>query len=120
MLKEQEGLHRRSKWSKVKKQIDEDPRYRAKPLDSAWREELFREYTSTLAEKETSDDEGRDDHDVPKTAEEIAIENRKREVESELNEQKKERNKEKEMMLEKEEIESYKVILKDLVGFFII
>ena len=117
LLKEQEGLHRRSKWSKVKKQIDEDPRYRAKPLDSAWREELFREYASTLPDKDTSDDEGKDDHDAPKTAEEIAIENRKREVESELNEQKKERNKEKEMMLEKEEIESYKVILKDLVSF---
>ncbi|KAE9549031.1 hypothetical protein FO519_007761 [Halicephalobus sp. NKZ332] len=115
LLKEQEGLHRRSKWSKVKKQIDEDPRYRAKPLDSAWREELFREYISTLSEKETSDDEGKDEHDAPKTAEEIAIENRKREVESELNEQKKERNKEKEIMFEKEEIESYKLILKDLI-----
>uniref|UniRef100_A0A914Z6U9 Transcription elongation regulator 1 n=1 Tax=Panagrolaimus superbus TaxID=310955 RepID=A0A914Z6U9_9BILA len=116
LLESRDDIRRNSKWSHVKKRIDEDPRYKGKGLDSELREQLFREFVSDLPKNEESDEEGRiNEKDEPKTAEELAIERRKDEVEPELSQQRKERNKEKEMLQYKEEIDSFNVVLKDLL-----
>jgi transcription elongation regulator 1 len=54
LLAEQEGLHPKSKWSKTKKKMDGDERYKHKYLDSKQREQLFRDYVATLPEVEDS------------------------------------------------------------------
>uniref|UniRef100_A0AC35G8B9 Transcription elongation regulator 1 n=1 Tax=Panagrolaimus sp. PS1159 TaxID=55785 RepID=A0AC35G8B9_9BILA len=116
LLESRDDIRRNSKWSHVKRKIDSDPRYKGKGLDSDMREEIFREYASTLPKAEESDEERHiKEKDEPKTAEEKAIERRKDEVESELSQQRKERNKEKEMLQYKEEVDHFHVVLKDLI-----
>uniref|UniRef100_A0A7E4VE57 Transcription elongation regulator 1 n=1 Tax=Panagrellus redivivus TaxID=6233 RepID=A0A7E4VE57_PANRE len=118
LLSETKSIKRRSKWSHIKKKIDSDPRYKAKGLDSSLREDIFRDYISSLPdEDDRSDDEGAI-KDEPKTAEELAIERRKEEVASELSEQKKERVKEREMLQYHQEVDEFNVILKDLIKQF--
>lgn len=48
MLSEQGDLHSKSKWSSSKKKLDEDERYKNKYLDSSIREQIFRDYISSL------------------------------------------------------------------------
>lgn len=48
MLTELTDLHRKSKWSSTKKRLDSDERYKNKHLDSALREQLFRDYVADL------------------------------------------------------------------------
>lgn len=50
-----EGLHSKSKWSRVKKRIHNDERYKNKSLDSKLREKLFTEFAMTFPEKEKSE-----------------------------------------------------------------
>lgn len=45
---EHKDLHHKSKWSSVKKRIDDDDRYRNKHLDSSFREQIFRDYVFAL------------------------------------------------------------------------
>lgn len=45
-------LHSKSKWSRVKKKIHNDERYKNKYLDSKQREQLFSDFAITLPEKE--------------------------------------------------------------------
>ena len=46
-----EGLHSKSKWSKLKKKIHNDDRYKDKYLDSKTREQLYSEFATTLPPK---------------------------------------------------------------------
>uniref|UniRef100_A0A914VS59 Transcription elongation regulator 1 n=2 Tax=Plectus sambesii TaxID=2011161 RepID=A0A914VS59_9BILA len=119
LIRDQEGLTRKSKWSDVKKKIDHDPRY--KQIDSSsTREEWFKEFAKTLPEETNSDDEeekARQERLEKKslTAAEQAILDRQKEVEAELGEQMKERNKELERHKHQEAEDHYKALLVDTV-----
>ncbi|KAI1727342.1 FF domain-containing protein [Ditylenchus destructor] len=118
MLSKISDLHQKSKWSSVKKTIDTEERYKNKHLDSSLREQLFRDYVATLPAPELSDGE-EDDRKAEKgekpSAEEIALEDRKREVEEELGEHLKERNKEHERHKVQEHELNFKALLADLI-----
>lgn len=120
LLKEQEDLHRKSKWSHAKKKIDHDERYKHKYLDSSLREDLFREYTASLAEREAELEEGEEPDTTvdggEMTAAEKAIEDRKREVAEQLGEHMKEKNKESERQRHQEQEDLFKSMLVDIVS----
>lgn len=119
LLNEQTGLTRKSKWSDIKKTIDQDTRY--KQVDSSsTREEWFKEFSKTLPEETNSDDEeekARKDRLEKKglSAAEQAIIDRQKEVEAELGEQLKERNKELERHKYQESEEHFKALLADTI-----
>ncbi|VDN41532.1 unnamed protein product [Gongylonema pulchrum] len=119
----EKNITRRTKWSSLKKQLEDDERYKAVDRSSS-RENLFREYQDTLPEESNSvtallhrstlmdlDEENRQ----KRVAAEAAIEERKKEVEAELGEQLKERSKEHEKHKYQEHEDSFKALLVDLV-----
>ncbi|KAI6219677.1 hypothetical protein M3Y95_01092100 [Aphelenchoides besseyi] len=120
LLTEQTDLHRHSKWSHVKKQINSDERYDHKYLDSSLREQIFRDYVATLPESDNPEDKSGDEEadSKPKaeqSAAEKALEDRKREVEEELGEHRKERNKELERHKQLEVEDIFRSLLIDAV-----
>uniref|UniRef100_A0A914C9L1 WW domain-containing protein n=1 Tax=Acrobeloides nanus TaxID=290746 RepID=A0A914C9L1_9BILA len=115
LLSEQSDIHRKSKWSSVKKKIDDEERYRHKSLDSSLREQLFKEYVSKLPEEEEVAEEEGEDGKKLQTEEERALEERKREVEAELGDLNKERAKEHERHKYHEHEESFRALLTDLI-----
>jgi len=146
MLRELIDLKPKSKWSSTKKRISDEERYKNKHLDSSLREQLFRDYVAQLptpaegsdAEMQEADGAKRDQQDEPmeegetkddaasaekaasgpraKTAGELALEERKRQVEEELGEQLRERTKESERHRTHEQEQEFKTMLLDLVG----
>ncbi|KAI6224461.1 hypothetical protein M3Y99_01394400 [Aphelenchoides fujianensis] len=119
LLTEQSGLHRHSKWSHVKKKINGDERYDHKYLDSSTREQLFRDYVATLPESDDPADRVADDEpaekEVEKTAAEKAIEDRKRQVEAEMGEHRRERDKELERHKLQEVEDIFRALLIDTI-----
>lgn len=55
LLAEQSDLHSKSKWSKAKKKLDSDERYKHKYLDSKLREALFLDHIATLPPPENEE-----------------------------------------------------------------
>jgi len=116
LLVEQSNLRRRSIWAIVKKTIDSDSRYKSKHLDSDLRQKLFDEHAKSCPEGEDSDDEEESKKkSTQQSAEEIALEDRKREVEEELGEHLKERSKEHERHKFQEHEQHFKALLADLI-----
>ncbi|KAI6183419.1 hypothetical protein M3Y97_00487200 [Aphelenchoides bicaudatus] len=126
LLAEQAGLHPKSKWSKTKKRMDSDERYKHKYLDSKQREQLFRDYIATLPAVEEPDaggDENKEEEEgelsssknVEQSAAEKAIEDRKRAVKEEMSENLKHRDKEQERQKAIEQEEIYSTMLIDLI-----
>nr|CTP81542.1 Bm7628 [Brugia malayi] len=109
----EKNITSRTKWSSLKKQLEDDERYKAVDRSSS-RESLFREYQDTLPEESNSDIEEENDRQK-RVAAEAAIEERKKEVEAELGEQLKERSKEHEKHKYQEHEESFKALLIDLI-----
>ncbi|CAB3405168.1 unnamed protein product [Caenorhabditis bovis] len=113
LLEEQTGLTRKSKWSHVKKTLENDERYIA--LDSSsTREALFKDFIEKLADETASDIEEEQERER-RLAAEAAIANRQREVEAELGDQLRERNRESEKHRMAEHEEKFKALLIDLV-----
>ncbi|MFH4974116.1 hypothetical protein AB6A40_000825 [Gnathostoma spinigerum] len=112
MLSEK-NITKRSKWSSMKKALEDDERYKAVE-GSSNREALFREYLDTLPEETTSDVDEENDRQR-RIAAEAAIQERKKEVEAELGEQLKERSKEHEKHKYQEHEDSFKALLVDLI-----
>ncbi|VDN04840.1 unnamed protein product [Thelazia callipaeda] len=109
----EKNITRRTKWSSLKKQLEDDDRYKAIDRSSS-RETLFREYQDTLPEESNSDIEEENDRQK-RFAAEAAIEERKKEVEAELGEQLKERSKEHEKHKYQEHEDSFRALLIDLI-----
>ncbi|KHN82103.1 Transcription elongation regulator 1 [Toxocara canis] len=112
MLSEK-NITRRTKWSSLKKTLEDDERYKAIE-GSSNREALFREYQDTLPEETNSDVEEENDRQK-RVAAEAAIQERKKEVEAELGEQLKERSKEHEKHKYQEHEDSFRALLVDLI-----
>ncbi|VDM45151.1 unnamed protein product [Toxocara canis] len=112
MLSEK-NITRRTKWSSLKKTLEDDERYKAVE-GSSNREALFREYQDTLPEETNSDVEEENDRQK-RVAAEAAIQERKKEVEAELGEQLKERSKEHEKHKYQEHEDSFRALLVDLI-----
>ncbi|CAI2344336.1 unnamed protein product [Caenorhabditis sp. 36 PRJEB53466] len=113
LLEEQTGLTRKSKWSSVKKTLENEERYIA--LDSSsTRESLFRDYIANLGDETASDIEEEQEREK-RLAAQAAIANRQKEVEAELGDQLRERIKESEKHKQAEHEETYKTLLVDLV-----
>ncbi|KAL3123126.1 hypothetical protein niasHT_005059 [Heterodera trifolii] len=142
LLSEQNDLRRNSIWAIVKKRLDKEARYKNKHLDSETRQRLFEEHVKDCPEPteeeeeeakrlaaeslEASNGKRRSDHDgvengekrkrkEPLTAEEKALEERKREVAEELGEHLKERNREHERHKIYEHEQNFKALLVDLI-----
>ncbi|CAD5213148.1 unnamed protein product [Bursaphelenchus okinawaensis] len=118
LLKEQTDLHRKSRWSHVKRKIDSDERYKHKYLDSALREDLFRDYVATLGDNEVELEEGEtpDDGDNNElSATEKALEERKKAVAEEMGEHMKERTKESERHKHNEQEQLFQNMLIDII-----
>uniref|UniRef100_A0A0M3JE75 AT20168p (inferred by orthology to a D. melanogaster protein) n=2 Tax=Anisakis simplex TaxID=6269 RepID=A0A0M3JE75_ANISI len=108
------NITRRTKWSSVKKTLEDDDRYKA--VDgSSNREALFREYQDQLPEETNSDMDEENDRQKRDAAAEAALQERKKEVEAELGEQLKERSKEHEKHKYQEHEDSFRALLIDLV-----
>ncbi|CAP30403.2 Protein CBR-TCER-1 [Caenorhabditis briggsae] len=113
LLEEQTGLTRKSKWSAVKKTLEEEERYIA--LDSSsTRESLFRDFVANLGDETASDIEEEQEREK-RLATQAAIANRQKEVEAELGDQLRERNKESEKHKLAESEETYRNLLIDLI-----
>uniref|UniRef100_A0A183BVR8 WW domain-containing protein n=1 Tax=Globodera pallida TaxID=36090 RepID=A0A183BVR8_GLOPA len=145
LLSEQTELRRNSIWAIVKKRLEKEARYKNKHLDSETRQRLFEEYAKECPEpteeeeeeakrlaaesleasneKRRSGDRDRDGAEngekrkrkEPLTAEEKALEDRKREVAEELGEHLKERNREHERHKIYEHEQNFKALLVDLI-----
>ncbi|EGT55782.1 CBN-TCER-1 protein [Caenorhabditis brenneri] len=113
LLEEQTGLTRKSKWSTVKKTIEDEERYIA--LDSSsTRESLFRDFVANLGDETASDIEEEQEREK-RLAAQAAIANRQKEVEAELGDQLRERTKESEKHKLAESEETYRSLLTDLI-----
>ncbi|EFP07631.1 CRE-TCER-1 protein [Caenorhabditis remanei] len=113
LLEEQTSLTRKSKWSVVKKTLEEEERYIA--LDSSsTRESLFRDYVANLGDETASDIEEEQEREK-RLAAQAAIANRQKEVEAELGDQLRERTKESEKHKLAENEETYRTLLSDLI-----
>uniref|UniRef100_F1KS37 Transcription elongation regulator 1 n=1 Tax=Ascaris suum TaxID=6253 RepID=F1KS37_ASCSU len=112
MLSEK-SITRRTKWSSLKKTLEDDERYKAVE-GSSNREALFREYQDSLPEETNSDVDEESDRQK-RAAAETAIQERKKEVEAELGEQLKERSKEHEKHKYQEHEDSFRALLVDLI-----
>uniref|UniRef100_A0A914H2R6 Transcription elongation regulator 1 n=1 Tax=Globodera rostochiensis TaxID=31243 RepID=A0A914H2R6_GLORO len=145
LLSEQTELRRNSIWAIVKKRLEKEARYKNKHLESETRQRLFEEYVKecpepteeeeeeakrlaaesleAFNEKRRSGDRDRDGAEngekrkrkEPLTAEEKALEDRKREVAEELGEHLKERNREHERHKIYEHEQNFKALLVDLI-----
>ncbi|CAI5442455.1 unnamed protein product [Caenorhabditis angaria] len=113
LLEEQQNLTRRSKWSVVKKLLEEDERFIALESSST-KESLFRDFIENLGDETASDIEEEQEREK-RLATETAIANRQKEVEAELGDQLRERNKETEKIKIAEHEERFKALLIDLV-----
>jgi hypothetical protein len=51
LLSETKGITPSSTWSKVRKDIEDDPRYKTKVLDSSDKQDIFEQYIAKLDEK---------------------------------------------------------------------
>uniref|UniRef100_A0A0N5AB53 Transcription elongation regulator 1 n=1 Tax=Syphacia muris TaxID=451379 RepID=A0A0N5AB53_9BILA len=109
----EKNVTRRTKWSSFKKTVEDDERYKGVE-GSSNREAIFREYQETLPEESNSDIDEENDRQK-RVAAEAAIQERKKEVEAELGEQLKERNKEHEKHKYQEHEECFKALLIDLI-----
>uniref|UniRef100_A0A1I7WK86 FF domain-containing protein n=1 Tax=Heterorhabditis bacteriophora TaxID=37862 RepID=A0A1I7WK86_HETBA len=139
LLEEQTSLTRKSKWSSIKKTIEDDERYKA--LDSSsTREQLFREFVEKLGDESLSDMEEEAEREK-RLAADAAIAARQREVffkylviyrihrfsgceivmgfifevEAELGDKLRERDKESEKHRVQEHEERYRALMVDLV-----
>ncbi|CAD6198602.1 unnamed protein product, partial [Caenorhabditis auriculariae] len=113
LLVEQKGLTRKSKWSSVKKTLEDDERYKA--LDSSsTREGLFRDHVEKLGDETLSDIEEEQEREK-RLAAAAAIAARQKEVEAELGDQLRERNKESERQRQHEHEERFRALLIDMV-----
>uniref|UniRef100_A0A5S6QRT7 Transcription elongation regulator 1 n=1 Tax=Trichuris muris TaxID=70415 RepID=A0A5S6QRT7_TRIMR len=119
LLKEQQHVKKRSRWSEVKKTIAQDARYR-QVESSSMREDWFREYCKSFP-SENSDDEEEEARKERlkarerKVREEVAQKAREKEVAAELESQMKERSKEIEKHVMQEAEENFKALLADLI-----
>lgn len=127
MLEEQTSLTRKSKWKEVKKTLEEDQRY--KNLESSsTKEDLFKDYTSKLGDETLSvsgflqifyqiyfQDIEEEESRQKRLAQEEAIAARHKEVEAELGDRMKERDRESEKHRIQEHEERFRALLVDMV-----
>ncbi|PAV72171.1 hypothetical protein WR25_00020 isoform B [Diploscapter pachys] len=113
LLGEQHGLTNKSKWSTVKKTMEDDERYKAVDSSST-REQLFKDYVEKLGDETLSDIEEEEDR-KKRLNEQAAIAARQKEVEAELGDNIRERNKELEKQRILEHEDKFKAMLLDMV-----
>uniref|UniRef100_A0A8R1DFU3 Transcription elongation regulator 1 n=1 Tax=Caenorhabditis japonica TaxID=281687 RepID=A0A8R1DFU3_CAEJA len=113
LLEEQTGLTRKSKWSSVKKTLEEEERYIALESSST-KESLFRDYIATLGDETASDIEEEQEREKRLVAQ-AAIANRQKEVEAEMGDTLRERIKEGEKHKLAEHEETFRTLLTDHV-----
>ncbi|CAI4232230.1 unnamed protein product [Auanema sp. JU1783] len=107
------SLTRKTKWSNVKKSLEEDPRYKGVDSSST-REQLFKDYVDKLGDESLSDIEEEQAREKRLAAEQ-AIAARQKEVEATLGDQLRERDKESERHRMLEHEERFRALMIDLV-----
>ncbi|CAG8517519.1 13625_t:CDS:10 [Acaulospora colombiana] len=117
LLRETREIQSDSSWRKVKRLIDDDPRYEA-VQSSSQREELFREYCKKLEDEDVEEME-RKEHARKqrerKEREEESLRNREAQVRNERRIQNFDRNSTKKRMMREESIREFQTLLIDLV-----
>uniref|UniRef100_A0A1I8A8F2 Transcription elongation regulator 1 n=1 Tax=Steinernema glaseri TaxID=37863 RepID=A0A1I8A8F2_9BILA len=114
---EKAGFDKTAKWSVIKKALEDDDRYSSKHISSDTKEEIFRKFIESIPsvtpakperESETKDASGQ-------SATELAIQNRKKAVEAEMDETMKERHRESERHKYQEQEQMFRSLLVDNV-----
>ncbi|XP_067125378.1 transcription elongation regulator 1-like isoform X3 [Centruroides vittatus] len=111
LLKEQKGLDKHSRWSDIKKTLNDDSRYKAVE-SSSHREDWFKEYVSKLT-SEADEAAAREKEKQERI--EASIREREKEVQRTLSSHLRERDKQKEQHKRDEAVQHFNALLADLV-----
>ncbi|KAK0394612.1 hypothetical protein QR680_000834 [Steinernema hermaphroditum] len=111
---EKAGFDKSWKWSVVKKALEDDDRYSSKYMSSDTKEDIFKKFIDSLPSLNASEQEDEVASKDP-SATELAIENRKKAVEAEMDETMKERLRESERHKYQEQEQMFRSLLVDVI-----